>query len=322
MDLLKYLGKRIVTIFFSIIVIITITYILMYVAPGNFFDIHRFQQSAIGISSLDQENVEMLRKQFEKRYGMDQPLWKQILDYMGNAVTFKFGPSFYNPSNKIEDLVAAKFPVTLTLGLLGIALAIVIGVPLGIIAALRRNKPADYFATFIAMLGQGIPSYVVGTIFVALFAVTLQWLPATGWGDNWKQMILPVIAVALAPMATIARFTRVSLLDTLNQDYIRTAYAKGGTEGNVISKHAMRNSLVPIVTVIGPNLGFILAGSTVFVENIFRVPGLGQLFLQAASWRDYPLIVTSTFVLALTVMVMNLIVDLVYALLDPRIKLK
>lgn len=321
MHILKYIGKRLVTIFISIIVITIITYYLMHLAPGNFFDITRFQNVSSSSSSLSQENVEVLRRGFEKKYGLDQPIWRQIITYLSGAFRFKFGPAFSNPTMNIEELIKQKFPVTLTLGVLSIMLAILVGIPLGIISALKRNTWMDYTATFLAMIGQVIPSYVIAVLLVVLFSVILGWLPTSGWGTP-RQMVLPVIALALGPMAIIARFMRVSLLDTLNQDYIRTAYAKGGTDRVVILKHALRNSLIPIVTVIGPQLAYILAGSAVFIENIFRVPGIGQLFIDAAGYRDYPLMVTSTFVLALTIMFMNLIVDIIYAVLDPRIKLE
>lgn len=321
MHILKYIGKRLVTIFISIIVITIITYYLMHLAPGNFFDITRFQNVSSSSSSLSQENVEVLRRGFEKKYGLDQPIWRQIITYLSGAFRFKFGPAFSNPTMNIEDLIKQKFPVTLTLGILSMMLAILVGIPLGIISALKRNTWMDYTATFLAMIGQVIPSYVIAVLLVVLFSVILGWLPTSGWG-SLRQMVLPVIALALGPMAIIARFMRVSLLDTLNQDYIRTAYAKGGTDRVVILKHALRNSLIPIVTVIGPQLAYILAGSAVFIENIFRVPGIGQLFIDAAGYRDYPLMVTSTFVLALTIMFMNLIVDIIYAVLDPRIKLE
>ena len=321
MHIMKYIVKRLVTIFFSIVIITTITYMLMHAAPGNFFDITRFQNVSGVTSSLSPEHIEMLRRGFEEKYGLDQPIWKQILIYLGGAFRFKFGPAFSNPSSTIEDLIRQKLPVTLTMGLLSIALALLVGIPLGIISALKRNTWLDYGATFFAMIGQVIPSYVVAVLLVVIFSVTLGWLPTSGWGSP-SQMILPVIALALGPMAIVARFMRVSLLDTLEQDYIRTAYAKGGTERIVILKHALRNSLIPIVTLIGPQLAYILAGSAVFVENIFRVPGIGQLFVDAAGYRDYPLLVTSTFVLALTIMLMNLVVDIIYAILDPRIKLE
>lgn len=321
MAIFKYIGKRLVTIAFSIVIITIITYCLMYLAPGNFFDISRFQNLAASQSSMTQENLEMLRRGFEKKYGLDQPLWRQILTYLEGAVMFKFGPAFSNPTTNIEDLIKEKFPITLTLGLLGMGLALLVGIPLGILSALKRNTWLDYSATFIAMIGQVIPAYVVAVLLVVIFSVGLGWLPTSGWGTA-KQMILPVISVALGPMAFIARFMRVSLLDTLNQDYIRTAYAKGGTDRAIIMKHALRNSLIPIVTVVGPHLAAILAGSAVFVENVFRVPGIGQLFVNAAGFRDYPLLVTSTFVLALAVMLINLLVDIIYAILDPRIKLQ
>ena len=323
MDILKFIGKRLVTIVFSIIILIVITYCLMYAVPGNFFDIQRFQLSSGSNSgsAITQDQIEMLRRGFEKKYGLDQPLWKQILVYIGDAAQFKFGPSFFNPAVTIEEQIKEKFPVTLTLGLLGMALALLLGIPLGILSALKRNTWMDYTATFISMIGQVIPLYVSAILLIVVFSVTLGWLPTSGWGAA-NQMILPVVAVALGPMGYIAVFMRASLLDALNQDYVRTAYAKGGTDRAVIMKHALRNSLIPIVSVIGPNLAFILAGSAVFVENMFRVPGVGQLFINAAGFRDYPLLVTSTFVLALTVMIINLLVDIIYSILDPRIKLQ
>lgn len=321
MHLVQYLAKRLLTIVLSIMIVTIIAYCLMVVAPGNFFDIQRFQTGAAASSTMTQAQAEVLRKGFEEKYGLDKPLWLQIANYLKDAARFKFGPSFSNPTLTIEEQITKKFPVTLTLGVLGMALALVVGIPLGIISALKRNTWIDYTATTLSMTGQIIPAYVIGVLLMIVFSVTLGWLPTSGW-ETPRHMVLPVIAVGLAPMGMIARFMRVSLLDTLNQDYIRTAYAKGGTERAVIMKHALRNSLIPIVTVIGPNLGYILAGSAVFIEMMFRVPGVGLLFLTAAGQRDYPLLVTSTFVLALTIMLMNLIVDLLYALLDPRIELK
>ncbi|MGE5549155.1 MAG: ABC transporter permease [Bacteroidota bacterium] len=321
MAILKYVGKRLLTIAVSIVIITIITYALMYAAPGDFFDIQRFQMTGSTSAGLTQEQLEILRRGFEEKYGLDKPVWQQILIYLKGAIRFKFGPGFYQPTSNIEDLIKEKFPVTFTLSMLAVALAILLGIPLGILAALKRNTVVDYGANFLGMIGQLIPSYVVGIFFVALFSVKLGWLPSSGWG-GLKQAIMPVVALSLLPLAAIVRFMRVSLLDTLNQDYVRTAYAKGGTERTVIMKHALRNSLIPIVTILGPQLAFLFAGSAVFIENMFRVPGLGQLFINAAYYRDYPLLVTSTFVLALTIMLMNLIVDIVYAVLDPRIKLQ
>lgn len=317
MALLRYIARRLVTIVISMVIIITITYYLMYLAPGNFFDIQRFS-SAARSTSVTPEQMQVLIKGFENKYGINQPIWKQILRYLKDAFVFKFGPSFSNPTMTIEELIRMKFPVTLTLSLLSIGLAIVLGIPLGVIAALKRNTWIDYSAMFVSMIGTIIPPYVIAVILVICLSVYLRLLPTSGW-ESPKQMILPVVTLALGPMAGIARYMRASLLDIINQEYIRTAYAKGGTDRAVIFGHAMRNSLIPIVTILGPQIAFLLVG-TVWIENIFRVPGLGQLFVNAAAMRDYPLLVTSTFILALAVMVMNLIVDVVYALLDPRIK--
>jgi peptide/nickel transport system permease protein len=321
MDFLKFLGKRIITILISIVVIIIITYALTYAAPGKFFDMQRFQQGSAAQTNLTQEQIEILRHGFEKKYGINQPVWLQIFNYLKGAATFHFGPSYNNPSTTIESLLARQFPITLSLGLMAIALAIVMGIPLGIMAALKRNTWIDYLANFTAMLGNVIPAYVLAVFLVILFSVTLHWLPTSGWG-GLKYVFMPVFALSLGPMAAIARFTRVSLLDTLNQDYVRTAYAKGGTDSAVIRKHALRNSLIPITTIVGPSLASILGGSAVFVESQFRINGIGLLLVNAASQRDYPLAITATFMLALSTMILNLLVDIVYAVLDPRIKLE
>lgn len=318
MGLLRYILRRLVTISVSIVVVIIITYILMYLAPGEFFNINAFSASAGKVSTLTPEQLQILIKGFEEKYGLNVPLWKQILNYLDDAFRFKFGPSFSNPNEPIEVQIARRFPVTFTLAVLAMTLAVLLGIPLGVLAALKRNTWVDYTTMFFSMIGSIIPAYLIGVIMVIIFSVYLRILPTSGW-ETPKQMIMPVITVALGPMAVIARFMRASLLDVLNQDYIRTAYAKGGKERVVIMKHALRNSLIPIVTIVGPQLAFLFTG-TVWIENLFRVPGLGQLFVNAASQRDYPLLVTSTFILALSVMLMNLLVDVIYAFLDPRIK--
>ncbi|PMQ00773.1 MAG: peptide ABC transporter permease [Dictyoglomus sp. NZ13-RE01] len=318
MGILKYILRRLVTIAVSLVIIVIITYVLMWLAPGDFFNINAFQASAGKVSTLTPDQLQVLIKGFEEKYGLNVPLWKQILNYLWDAVRFKFGPSFSNPNMTIEEQIAMRFPVTFTLSILAMLFAILIGIPLGVIAALRRNTWIDYTSMFISMIGSILPQYLIGVLMVIIFSVYLKWLPTSGWGEP-KQMVMPVITVGLGPLAIIARFMRASLLDILNQDYIRTAYAKGGKERTVIIRHALRNALIPIVTIIGPNLAFLLTG-TVYIENLFRVPGLGQLFVSAAAQRDYPLLVTSTFILALFVMVINLLVDVIYAFLDPRIK--
>ncbi len=318
MALFKYILRRLLTVFVSVVVVIIITYSLMYIAPGDFFNISSFTASAGKVSTLTPEQLQILIKGFEEKYGLNVPLWKQIWNYLKDAFRFKFGPSFSNPNEPIEAQIARKFPVTFTLAVLAMLFAVLIGIPLGILAALKKNTWIDYFSMFISMIGSIIPAYLIGLIMVIIFSVYLKVLPTSGWG-SLKEMIMPVITVGLGPMAIIARFTRSSLLDTLSQDYIRTAYAKGGTERAVVMRHALKNSLIPVVTVIGPQLAFLFTG-TVWIENLFRVPGLGQLFVNAAAQRDYPLLVTSTFILSLSVMLMNLLVDVIYVFLDPRIK--
>lgn len=319
MNIIKYLAKRLGTILISVVAIITITYILLSIAPGNFFDIQRYSLAAQS-TSMTQAQIIILQKAFEKKYGLDQPLWKQVLLYLKDASRFKFGKSFSKPNMEIEELIALKYPVTFSLIIMSITVAILIGIPLGIIAALKRNTIVDYITMGLSMTGQVIPSFVVAIFCVILFSVYLRWLPTFGW-ESPRHVVLPVIAVSLPAIASIARFMRASLVDTLNQNYIRTAYAKGGTERVVITKHALKNSLMPIVTILGPQIAFMMVG-TIWIETLFRIPGIGQLFINAAWQRDYPLLVTSTFIMALTVMGMNLIVDIVYSFLDPRLKLK
>jgi peptide/nickel transport system permease protein len=320
MGILKFIGTRIITIIISTVIVIIITNVLMHLAPGDFFDFQRFFQTSTERSAMNAENQTMLRKKFEEKYGLDKPVWVQVLNYLKDAAVFKFGPSFSNPSRNIEDLIAERFPVTLTLTLLSIAIAIVVGIPLGIIAALKKNTWIDYLAMSISMIGQVIPAYVFAVLLVLIFSIFVYWLPTSGW-DGPRYMVLPAITLALGPISGIARYMRSSLIEILDRDYIRTAYAKGGTERKVILGHALKNSLIPIVTVLGPQMAFLLVG-TVWIEVLFRIPGMGQLFVNAATQRDNPLLITSTFILALTVMVMNLIVDIIYAVLDPRIKLQ
>ena len=319
MGIIKYLARRVFTIIISLIIIVIITYVLMFLAPGNFFDINRFQNAA-GSTSLSNKQILILQKNFEKKYGLDQPLYKQIAIYLADASRFKFGPSFANPSRTIEDMIKEKFPVTFTLTFLSICLAIVVGIPLGVAAALKRNTVIDYTAMTISMVGQVVPPFVIAVVFVYIFSINFNLLPTSGW-DGPRCMILPVVVLSLMSIPSIARFMRSSLLDTLRQDYIRTAYAKGGTDRAVIIGHALKNSLIPIVTILGPQIAFLLVGA-VWIEVLFRIPGMGQLFVNAAMQRDYPLLITSTYILALMVMAMNFIVDIVYALLDPRIKLE
>lgn len=325
MGLLTYLVKRLSLILVSMIVVIAIAYTLMWYAPGNYLDI---QRTTTGLAARYGNDAEALRKQrelFEERYGLDKPLPVQIFTYVKKAATLKFGPSYANPSILIENLVAERLPRTLTVVLLGLGLAVIVGVPLGVIAALKRNSWIDYLVTTVSMIGQIIPSYVLAVVMLLLFAgVVWNVLPNGGWTvpvPKPNQVIMPVITLALGPMAGIARFMRNQVAETLSQEYIRTARAKGVPERLVIWRHTLRNSLIPVVTVTVPQIGSMLIGA-VWIERIFRIPGIGQMFADANGARDYPVMITGTVVLALGTMLANLLADLLYAVLDPRIKLE
>lgn len=323
-NILLFLIKRFTMMAISLALIVSISYTLLYYAPGNFLDVQRAYSA---MSSQINPNSEAYRQQralFEERYGLNKPLYAQIWTYITRAATFKFGPSFQTPSVLIEDMVAERLPRTLTIVLLGIGLALVVGIPLGVFAGFRRNTWIDYVVTGFSMVGQVVPVYVLAIVLILLFAGQV-WniLPNGGWRTpvpRADQLILPVLTLALGPIAGIARFTRNQVAETMSQEFIRTARSKGLPERMVILRHALRNSLIPVVTTTAPQIAYALVGS-VWIENIFRIPGIGQLFATGLGARDYPLVITSTVVLALGVMVASLLADIIYSLLDPRIKL-
>ncbi len=320
MNLLKFFAKRIVSIAISLAAVVAITFYLMHAAPGNFLEMQQVREAMAALDSKGKEAQKQYEVEFQKRYALDKPIYMQIGIFLKNAATFEFGPSFVNPNVPIEQLVREKFSVTLQVVAIGLILAILIGIPLGVIAALRKNTVWDYSLMGLSMIGQVIPSFIIAVGLIVLFAVVLGVLPTSGWGQC-NHYILPSLAIGAAPIATVARFIRSSILETLEQDFIRTAYSKGLRESQVIASHALRNSLIPLVTVMGPQFSFMLLGS-VLVEQIFRIPGLGSLFVSAAQLRDYPMLVTSTLIFAAAIMLVNLAVDVIYAILDPRIKLE
>ena len=325
LSFLKYLVKRLVFIAISLVVIISISYTLMWYAPGNYLDVQRATTSLGQLSNPNSQEYQKQKALFEERYGLDKPLWQQILIYIEKAATFNFGPSFQNPTVMIQDMVAERLPRTLLVVVLGLALALLLGIPLGVIAALNRNTWIDYVVTTVSMVGSVIPSYILAVLMMLLFAGAV-WdiLPLGGWSvptPKPQELVMPVVALALAPVASIARFTRNQVSETLGQEFIRTARSKGVPEQLVILRHTLRNSLIPVVTITAPQVGYLLIGA-VWIENIYRIPGIGQLFATANGTRDYPLMITSTVILALGVMLANLAADLLYSLLDPRIKLE
>lgn len=252
----------------------------------------------------------------QSRYGDDIPAWKQYLIFMKGAATWDFGPSYKYPAQDVQDIIAEAFPISATLAVLAVALALLLAVPVGVFTALRQNSKWDHGTMFAITLGHSLPGYLTAVFLVLLFTYAVRWLPSDGW-EGPKYMILPLLALALGPAAVLARYVRSSMLETLREEYVTAALAKGGPRRTVVIRHVLRNSLIPLVTVVGPLLASLMTG-TVFIEAIFRIPGLGSYFATAAASRDMPLLMGSTLFFALILMTTNLIVDLVYGILDPR----
>lgn len=310
-----YLGKRVLRLVLSMVAVSIITFTLLQLAPGSFADIARVNSGATNIGGTGTEQVV---GELQSRYGDEVPVWKQYLIFMKGAVTWDFGPSYKYATMDVQDIIAKAFPVSATLALLAVILALLIAVPIGVFAALKQNSPADHGAMFLVTLGHALPSYLTAAFLVLLFTATWHLLPSSGW-DGPANMIMPVLALALGPIAVLARYVRSSMLETLREEYVTAAFAKGGPYRTVVVRHALRNSLIPLVTVVGPLLAGLMTG-TVFVETLFRIPGLGLYFTTAAASRDMPLLMGTALFFALILMVVNLLVDLVYGVLDPRIR--
>ncbi|HWV19736.1 MAG TPA: ABC transporter permease [Devosia sp.] len=300
--ILNRLGMMLVTLW----AIVTLTFFLMHAVPGGPFVSERMLAPEIAAA-------------LNAKYGLDQPIWQQYLNYLGRILTFDLGPSFKYPGVSINSMIAAGLPVTLQTGLLAVICVVALGVPLGVIAALNRNRWPDTTVMFIATLGVAIPSYVIGTVSIYFFALRLGWVPTFGL-DDWRGYFLPVFALSGFWISFVSRLTRSSLLETLEQDYMVTARAKGLRKGQILFKHGLRNSLLPVVTVLGPVVANLITGSFV-IEQIFALPGIGRQFVLSITNRDYTAIMGITIFYAAILMVMILIVDLLYVWLDPRIKL-
>ncbi|CUP66164.1 ABC transporter permease [Clostridium baratii] len=303
--MLKYIGKRIITSIITIWVVITLTFFLVRLMPGG-----PFQGDKI---------TPEIRANLEAKYGLDKPLSEQYTMYLKNLIKGDLGESMQYRGRQVSDTIKSGFPNSAKLGLVAIIFSMVVGIGLGIIAALKANKWPDKVSMFIATLGITIPSFVLSAILIYIFASKLKILPTTGF-TGWKNYIMPVIALAGSSMAFITRLTRSKLLDVLKSDYIRTAKAKGLSKKTVILKHALRNSLIPVVTYLGPLVAGIMTGSFV-VEKIFGIPGLGNEFVSTVSGRDYTALLGVIVFYSTLVVVCNLIVDILYVVIDPRIKL-
>ena len=291
----------------TIFVIIGITFIMMHSIPGGPFTREKALPDAV-LQALNQ------------KYHLDDPLWKQFVDYVKGVVTFNLGPSFQRAGVTVNDLIREGFPATLKIGLASVVVIILVGIPLGILSALKQNKWQDGLVMFIATLGVTIPSFVMATGIIYIFSAKLGWLPSNGL-TSWKHMIGPVIALSGFSLSFVARLTRSSMLEVLQQDYIRTARAKGLSNNKVIYKHALKNALIPVVTYLGPMIAALLTGSFV-IEKVFAIPGMGKHFVESVGNRDYTVLMGITIFYALFLVVMVLIVDILYSLIDPRIKME
>jgi len=304
---LSYVLKRLLLALLTVWVVVTITFFVMHAVPGGPF----LAEKAVS---------EAVIKQLEAKYGMDKPLIEQYFTYLKDVVTkFDFGPSLKQRGRNVTDIISDGMKTSVKLGLIAASIALVLGIVLGTIAAIRRNKIIDKVIMVITTAFVSMPSFIMGSLLLVAFALKLQIFPANG--STPAGLVLPIITLALYPMAYITRLVRSSMLDVLGQDYIRTARAKGVSRTRIIFGHALKNSLIPVITYVGPMLAYIVTGSLV-VEKIFAVPGIGRAFVNSITGRDYPLIMGTTIVLSVLIVIMNLVSDILYKVVDPRINLE
>ena len=304
-----YAVRRLGSAIPTLLIIITIAFFMMRLAPGGPFDRERQLPPEIEANIL-------------KAYNLDKPLHQQYLDYLKNIIRGDFGPSYKYLDFTVNDLIRAGFPVSLKIGLIAILLAVSIGVTAGTIAALKQNSTFDYMVMAGAMTGIVIPNFVMAPLLALVFGVYLSWLPVAGWGGGALQyLILPVITLALPQVAYVARLTRGSMVETMHSNHIRTARAKGLREQIVVVRHALKGGLLPVVSYLGPATAAVITGSVV-IESIFDVPGIGRYFVNGALNRDYPVVMGVVIFYAVLIICLNLIVDLIYGFLDPRVKVE
>jgi len=307
--MLRYALRRLLHAIPTLLVLVTIAFFMVRLAPGGPFDTER------ALSPEVEANL-------AAKYHLDEPLGAQYLRYLSDLARGDFGPSFQYKDYSVTELIAAGFPVSLTLGALAMLLAVLLGVAAGATAALHRGRTLDRVLMAAAMTGISVPNFVLAPLLVLGFAVLLGWLPAGGWTEQGASaLLLPVVALALPQVAYVARLTRGALLEVLSQPWIRTARAKGLTEREVVLHHALKPALLPVVSYLGPALAALVTGSVV-VEQIFGIPGLGRYFVQGALNRDYTLVVGVVVFYGAIVIAFNLVVDLAYGWLDPRVRLR
>lgn len=307
----RYLIGRIIGLVIVFLIVSIVAFLLMHSIPGGPFDEEK------------QPLPPAAKANILHKYGLDEPIYVQYLKYMGSALHGDFGISFQSPTETVMQLIARTWPTSIQLGLLAVLFAFSIGLSAGVIAAVKQNTWIDYLVTFISTLGVTVPSFVIAIWLLLVFAVQLHWLPTGGWpgaGAGWNSAIMPVLTLALGPMAIVARYTRSSMVEVIRADYIRTARAKGLRQRAIVLRHALKNALIPMITILAPQIPNLITG-TIFVEVIFRVPGLGKFFVSSIYLRDYPMIMATMLLVALLWSITYLISDVLYTVVDPRIRL-
>lgn len=303
--MISYLARRILWIIPVLFTVSVITFVLMHSVPGGPWDREKRLPAAV-------------QTRLNAEYGLDQPLYAQYITWAADFVTGDLGPSYRYQDRRVNDLIGGGLGTTVQLGIQAFILAVLVGIPLGILAALGHNRWPDYASTSLSIVGIATPSFVLAILLIVIFSVQLGWFPTGGWkGPNY--MVLPTVALAGFPIAVIARYTRASMLEVTRKDYIRTAHSKGLQRQAVVTRHMIRNALIPVVTILGPTLAFLVTGSFI-IERIFNIPGVGQFYLNSISTRDYSLLMAMTMLYAFAVAFLNVVVDVLYAYIDPRIR--
>jgi len=305
--LLPYIMKRFVSMIITLWLIVTVTFFLMHSVPGSPFD-----RDGKALPEAVEKNLMAL-------YQLDKPLSVQYVSYLKSLIQFELGPSIIRAPETVNDMLGRSFPVSAKLGIVALSFAIIAGVSLGVVAALRHNKLIDYVATVVSVIGIAVPSFVVAALLIKYMAVEWKLFPVATWG-TWKHIVLPALALSFGPLAIIARFTRANMLDVLTQDYMETARAKGLAPWVIIIKHGLRNSLLPVITLVGALIANVLTGSFV-IEKIFAIPGMGKYFVDSIYNRDYTVIMGTTVFYSILLIFMMFVVDVLYGIVDPRIKL-
>jgi len=306
---LRYIVYRLLWLVPTLLAMALVTFTVMHATPGSPLD-----PVAEGANPLPPE----AQKNLAEAYGLDKPVWQQFLIFIGKAVRGDFGMSFVYKTRTVTEIMVETFPISLLLGAMALAVAVTGGVTLGVLAAVYQNRSWDYVCVSLATLGVSVPNFVLAVFMIVLFSFIIPLFPTGGWGSP-REWVLPTITLALAPLGIIARFTRSSMIEVIRSEYVKTARAKGLAEGPIILKHVLKNALIPVVTLLGPMFAAVGTGSF-FVESIFRVPGMGRFFVLSMTGRDYPMIMAVVLIYGVFLALMNLVVDLLYGTLDPRIR--